>query len=296
MPAYIIKDPENKEYKNTLRQAQSQWYEEFDIDLVNIRFKYIALLLNTVNSIYGVINMQYHIFVLLGVMLASGVFGGIINYFFNNRGRSDEITMMKSIIIGTGASLIVPLFLNMISSDLINFSRTDPYKIFVIAGYCLIAAISSTAFIGRISKNVINELDKANKKVRELEGTVELLRVENTEASNEFKRVRGALDPLMARGTEPEYSEEEMLFNGNGIDLQEDEKMVLSALANCQYVYRTIEGLARDTKLDKLMINNLIEKLIMQNLAARSDRPEGARFYITKEGRGVVFQLQRVNE
>lgn len=252
-------------------------------------------MLAILNSIYGVINMLYHMFILFGVMLVAGVFGGIINYFFN-RGKSEEITAMKSIIIGTGASLIVPLFLNMISSDLINSSRNDPYKIFVFTGYCLIAAISSSAFIGRMSKNVINELDKANKKVRELEGTVELLRVENTDACNEFRSVRGALDPLMAKGTEPEYEVEEMLFSGNGTGLGEDESKVLSALANCQYVYRTIGGLARDTNLDKPVINNIIEKLILQDLAAKSDQLEGTRFYITKEGRRMVFETQKANE
>lgn len=37
----ILNYPENKEYKNTLRWAQSQWYREFDIDLVNKRLRYI---------------------------------------------------------------------------------------------------------------------------------------------------------------------------------------------------------------------------------------------------------------
>lgn len=35
----IMADPRHEEYKSTLKWAQSQWYKDFDIDLVNRRLK-----------------------------------------------------------------------------------------------------------------------------------------------------------------------------------------------------------------------------------------------------------------
>ena len=59
------------------------------------------------------------------VMIIAGTFGGIINFFLEQeieeeKDRNKKIALLKSIIIGIGASVLVPLFLTTISSEIIK--------------------------------------------------------------------------------------------------------------------------------------------------------------------------------
>ena len=85
----------------------------------------------------------------ISVMIAAGALGGVVNYFLNRKNDPEGSSIGKSITVGIGAALLVPLFLNMISSNLTEMIRgssttpADLSKILVFAGFCLIAAISS---------------------------------------------------------------------------------------------------------------------------------------------------------
>lgn len=72
--------------------------------------------------------LSSHIANVLAVMLIAGVFGGIVNYFLTRKSDPEDNTPTKCIVMGLGASLLVPLFLNMISSDLLSTSKGDPTK------------------------------------------------------------------------------------------------------------------------------------------------------------------------
>jgi len=52
----------------------------------------------------------------------------------------DKSSLLRSLVIGIGASFLVPLFLNMISSDLMRQMDQDAGKLLVFVGFCLIAA------------------------------------------------------------------------------------------------------------------------------------------------------------
>ena len=91
------------------------------------------------------------------VMLIAGIFGGVINYLLDQEsGKSsaqlERNALLKSITIGLGASFLVPLFLAIISSDLIELNKLDSSKILVFLGFCLVAAISSRKFIFTLSE------------------------------------------------------------------------------------------------------------------------------------------------
>ena len=77
--------------------------------------------------------------IILLIMIAAGVLGGVANYFLSDRhndtGHND---WGKYPILGVISALTVPLFLNMISSNLLEAARTRPVDFFVFAGFCLI--------------------------------------------------------------------------------------------------------------------------------------------------------------
>jgi len=99
----------------------------------------------------------------IGVMLLAGMYGGIINYFLESDKTENRssLTMGQMIVIGIGASFLVPLFLTLISSNLINLKQLEFSKVLVFFGFCLIAAISSRRFIMTISERILKEVREA---------------------------------------------------------------------------------------------------------------------------------------
>ena len=104
------------------------------------------------------------------VMLVSGTLGGLVNYYLTDQQDEKQLTWWQHAFVGVVAAFIVPLFLNMASGDLIDKIRgvdgkaPDPSKLFVLAGFCLVAAASSRAFIRSLSERVLQEVRSAKKK------------------------------------------------------------------------------------------------------------------------------------
>ncbi|HTO16315.1 MAG TPA: YEATS-associated helix-containing protein [Edaphocola sp.] len=112
-------------------------------------------------------NLDTHLIILIAIMIISGAFGGFLNYLHKFDTRADEEThsVTKYILLGIGAAFVIPLFLKMISSDLIRSSDNLDYLIF--AGFCLIAAIFSKRFITTIGEQVLERAKNAEKMAKE---------------------------------------------------------------------------------------------------------------------------------
>ncbi len=114
--------------------------------------------------------MDSNLLALLGIMVLAGLLGGWINFLIEQRDDRSGASLIRSVVIGVGASFLVPLFLNTISSTLIkapehsNWIEVDKYLVF--SGFCLIASISSSAFIRTLSDRILNEVREAKKKVQ----------------------------------------------------------------------------------------------------------------------------------
>ena len=109
--------------------------------------------------------------VLLVITLVAGGLGGWYNYRRTtppkpqdspkqsdpvppNTGRSYLITCLLGGVI---ACALIPLFLQTIQSQLLNNPTLGDFTVFV--GLCLIAAISSNAFIDTLTKRVLDEIN-----------------------------------------------------------------------------------------------------------------------------------------
>ena len=106
--------------------------------------------------------------------------------------RPDDVpapNRLRSIVVGVAAALLVPLFLNMISSNLIELIKGgDHMKLLVLLGFCLVAAISSTAFIRTLSDRILTEARQARR--------------DAAEAKGDAAEVKEAVQPLMVKETE----------------------------------------------------------------------------------------------
>jgi hypothetical protein len=92
--------------------------------------------------------LDTHMLLILIIMVIAGILGGAANYFLADRhGEPARRDWLKYPILGIVAALTVPLFLNMISSTLLEGARTKPVDFFAFAGFCLIYVIASRRLI-----------------------------------------------------------------------------------------------------------------------------------------------------
>ncbi|TLD46313.1 MAG: hypothetical protein FAZ92_01424 [Accumulibacter sp.] len=212
------------------------------------------------------------------VMLVSGVLGGLVNYFISDPQDERRLTWWQHIFVGVTAAFMVPLLLNMISADLIDKIRGvngqpgDYSKLFVLAGFCLVAAVSSRAFIKTMSERVLQEVRSAKKNAEE--------------AKEDAAEAKAAVAPFV----EEEISENEIdkkdLPETPEVDLTEPEKKVLKAMVSSSYSMRSITGIAKDTGLAKLSVSHVISTLMRKGLVVQAQSSSGQpRWYPSAEGR-----------
>jgi hypothetical protein len=208
-------------------------------------------------------------------MLAAGILGGIVNSFLADPLDEHLLPWWQHLAVGITASFMVPLFLNMISGDLIDKIRgiddkaPDYSKLFVLAGFCLVAAVSSRAFIRSLSERVLQEVKSAKKKANE--------------AKEEAKEVKS----VVASWVEPEAPDAlDALAASDQPTTDADELKVLKAMASSPYPLRSITGIAKDSGLSKAVVNSTLTSLLSKGLIGQTLSASGQpRWYLTPEGR-----------
>ena len=216
------------------------------------------------------------------VMLAAGTLGGLVNSYLSDPADERPLEWWKQVVVGIVAAFMVPLFLNMISGDLLDKIRgvegrlPDYSKLFVLAGFCLVAAVSSRAFIGSLSERVLQQVKSANKKA--------------DEAKEQAAEAKAVVAPLV----EAETPDEPVAFS-RSVDVVPEtatpanELAVLKAMASSSYSLRSITGIAKDTGLSKPVVNSTLTSLISKNLVTQGVSTSGQpRWYPTPSGRIVA--------
>lgn len=220
---------------------------------------------------------------LILVMVAAGTLGGILNYLLDRRDDPEGSSIWRSVVSGIVASFLVPLFLNMISSNLMELIRGAPTgpadlsKVLVFAGFCLVAAVSSSGFIRTVSDRILKEAREAKKLAHEADEKVSDARAE----------IQPVLDKEIERGP---VSEIPAMPLAPSLAVNEDELKLLGALANGKMVFRTRTGLAKETGIDKPKVDAVMDDLKARNLVGSKlllgyEGERKTRWYITNMGR-----------
>ena len=94
---------------------------------------------------------------ILGIMLAMGLLAGLANFFLSDpEGKGNARELVKYVVLGIVAALTVPLFLNMTSSNLLEFGRSRPNALFVFGGFCLIYVLLSRRIFESIAHKLLH--------------------------------------------------------------------------------------------------------------------------------------------
>jgi len=221
------------------------------------------------------------ILIIVAVVGGSGLLGGLMNFIIADPQTETPLDWWKHLVLGIGAAYMVPLFLNMISSGLINEIRGgnespgDGSKLFVLAGFCLVAAVSSRAFIRSLSERVLREARNATKEAKEAK-----------------KQAVEAKDIVISSADAEPISESDATTDAlkeQGRSLSPEQRKVLTAMTRERFSLRSSYGLAKETGLEEETVNTVLSSLMSQGLVGRALTPNGnPRWYATHHGRTVL--------
>ena len=210
--------------------------------------------------------MDHYILIII-LMIGAGLLGGITNYFRIEEEKKGWFSFLKNVLLGISASILIPLFLNMISSNLFEESHFNTSKLFILFGFFLIASLSSKVFIETLSQRLIKEFEKTKEKVDKIEKSTA---------------------PIIDKETEPEEKEDVGSFlKVRGFSFDEDAKKVINALGG-KYAWRTLRGIAKETEMTKESVLNSLNWLSSNRLAETGEK---GRWALTSEGRDVFMGL-----
>ena len=128
------------------------------------------------------------VIVVIGIMVAAGLAGATAGLALG----ADRPTWSRwrwNVAAGVGAALLVPLFLRTVSSDLlpaILAGRAAPDDLLVLAGFCLLAAMTSRRFIETLSDRVLREAREARREAERAARRAAL--TDGLEADHPFRR------------------------------------------------------------------------------------------------------------
>lgn len=212
-------------------------------------------------------------------MLLAGVFGGLVNFYLNSQTDPDATSLPRCIVVGIGASFLVPVILDIVSSELIIESQADPSKLLIFTGFCLIAAIISRFFISSISERILLQAQTAHSKTDDVQYDLRLIKEE--------------LLPLIETETEQDvdniYSDTDVYQAHEELDVTSSK--VLKTLGTGRYIFRSIVGLCREANADENTITRTLAVLVARDLAGRVSGKNGVRWYITDKGRRVLESI-----
>ena len=226
-----------------------------------------------------------HVWSLIGIMLTGGLLGGVVNHLL---AKADEpadtpskASLLRSVLAGIAAALLVPLFLNMLSSDLLKAEEWKPLSALVFLGFCLVAAISSKAFITTISDKLISEVKQANENAAEAK----------KDAASAQQKANAAVEgqaepPPEAPGGV--LAEELAVAPPNTAET----RVLRAFLTRPNFKFRYLYGVTNDSQIDPDEVKKSLANLEAGGLVAETEDKENRKlYYLTSEGKAAVERL-----
>jgi len=209
-----------------------------------------------------------HMLVIFAIMVAAGILGGIANFFLSDRlvepGRRDWV---KYPILGVVAALTVPLFLNMISSTLLEGARTKPLDFYVFAGFCLMYVVASRRLFENVAARLLSQVDQVKREMSRLQ----------QEADPQEEKTRL---PKAEAKAEPRES------------LSYNDVEILRALSEESFVYGNLAALCDKTGLARDFVSQRLT--VMKNLAiieTRINEKNVLHWFVSPRGRQLLGEI-----
>ncbi|MGV8994170.1 MAG: YEATS-associated helix-containing protein [Flavobacterium sp.] len=225
--------------------------------------------------------MNQHYLIIIVIILVVGSFAGFTNYlnfYFKNLVKS-KYEIFKYIISGIGAAILVPLLLNMLSSDLVQ--ESENYNIlnyFVFAGFCYIAGYFSDRFITSIGDKVLKDLEETKEKVEKVENATKV----NQETINFIVSAETEADGLESTRKDFQKLNIKKAFGDDAIQNQQNK--IIDSFSG-KFKFRTLKGISKYINDDEVVTKTKLEDLEHRGIIKKLDRADGEDLYaLTKFG------------
>ena len=209
-------------------------------------------------------------FLILGIMIVSGILGGLVNFFLSEYHKpSVWKAVIGDCLLGIVSALTVPLFLNMISSNLLTVAHKNPVNLFIFNGICLLFALFSC----RLKENVFNKRSQ---------GTGRITR-----------------DPDNA---DPFETYHDVIIGGRKISknrlgragISETELKILQVMASGNSVHQSLVGLLKDPELEKEPVNETLSFLMAKGLVEQKLNAENKlRLFLTPKAKQLLDKINK---
>ncbi|KAB2924033.1 MAG: hypothetical protein F9K30_09840 [Dechloromonas sp.] len=217
-----------------------------------------------------------HMLLILAIMLAAGILGGAANYFLADRqGEPGNRDWLKYPVLGVVAALTVPLFLNMISSTLLEGARTKPVDFFAFAGFCLIYVVASRRLMENVAQRLLGQLDQVKREVVQLKQQ----KREETAAAAAAATATRSEPPLPV---EPEPRE---VLSYNDVE-------ILRALAEESFVYGNLAAICERTGLARDFVSHRLTVMkAMGVIETRINDKNVLHWTVSSRGKAVLGEI-----
>ena len=217
-----------------------------------------------------------YMLMVLGIMLFAGILGGVANYFLSDRqGELSSRDGLKYAVLGVIAALTVPLFLNMLSSNLLEAARTRPVDFFVFAGFCLIYVVASRRLFENAANKLLSQIDQVKRDVNHLK-----------------QQKREASAPAIVREEAPAAAQEAVRAEPPKESLSYNDVEILRAIAEENYVYGNLVGLTDKTGLGRDLVSNRLT--VLKNLGiieTRISDKNVLHWYVSPKGKQMLGEI-----
>ena len=196
-----------------------------------------------------------------GVMVLSGILAGIASSFLMENQRPPVLKLAFGYcLLGISAALTVPLFLKIVSSDLLARAQRDPINLFVFNGICLAFAFAACRFKEIIFSKRTQKTEKEKK-----ENTIVIpIRTEYgfETTPRQFKRDQTDKDDILS-----------------------GELKILRSIATKKHGYTNLVNLLKDPNLADEKINETLSSLMAKGLVEqRLNKENKLLLYLTPKG------------
>ena len=220
--------------------------------------------------------MNTHIIILGLIIIIIGALAGFVNYLDDNK------KLIKHILSGIGAAILVPLLLNMLSSDLINFGENyNEINYFVFAGFCFVAGYFSDRFINSIGEKVLRDLESTKSQVDQVIKETK----ENEEKLDFLVSSESDSDDDIIDTAEINLTEVKAKNKFNDDEIKEKIDNIVNAFKG-KFRFRSVKGLAKELNYPENIIETILKGLEKEGATKRFVRKDGKILWgLTKIGK-----------
>ena len=226
----------------------------------------VELLKNLLKLDFKNITMKLitHLKILLLIAIIAGIIGGIGNYFIMNI-KFAEMSFWRSIVLGIVAAGVLPIFLKLMSSNILEYHKDEIlYKNYIsFISLCLLASLFADTFLQGIYAKVFNDFSE---KVEEIKTSVDNSNEKSdlvlTDLKAQKSKTTQAITPKHKTATLSKIARTYKLKQAEAKILYEID---IAVTITTEQLYKKGNKTSVDTSLKILQRKNLIRKVSFNN-------------------------------